>query len=92
MVRNNNGEWICSEQAVYLDDFSTMIYHLRAKKHGLPLSPQTDYEGKTWYYRHEVEAVEAAMKADQQEMKSQKLKITLVKQEEISENHEHAQT
>ena len=85
LVRNNNGEWICSEQAVYLDDFSTMIYHLRAKKHGLPLSPQTDYEGETWYYRHEVEAVEAAMKADQQEMKSQKLKITPVKQEEISE-------
>lgn len=32
LVRNNNGEWICSDQVVYLDDFSTMIYHLRAKK------------------------------------------------------------
>lgn len=26
LVRNNNGEWICSDQVVYLDDFSTMIY------------------------------------------------------------------
>ena len=24
LVRNNNGEWICSDQVVYLDDFSTM--------------------------------------------------------------------
>lgn len=32
LVRNNNGEWICSEQVVYLDDFSAMIYALRAKK------------------------------------------------------------
>lgn len=73
LVRNNNGEWICSDQVVYLDDFSTMIYHLRAKKHGLPLSPQTDYEGETWYYRHEVEAIEAVMKAEQQEMKIPKI-------------------
>lgn len=84
LVRNNNGEWICSDQVVYLDDFSTMIYHLRAKKHGLPLSPQTDYEGETWYYRHEVEAIEAVMKAEQQDMKSRKLKTTPVKRE-ISE-------
>lgn len=84
LVRNNNGEWICSDQVVYLDDFSTMIYHLRAKKHGLPLSPQADYEGETWYYRHEVEAIEAVMKAEQQEMKSRKLKTTPVKRE-ISE-------
>ena len=85
LVRNNNGEWICSDQVVYLDDFSTMIYHLRAKKHGLPLSPQTDYEGETWYYRHEVEAIiEAVLKAEQQEMKSRKLKTTPVKRE-ISE-------
>lgn len=84
LVRNNNGEWICSEQVVYLDDFSTMIYHLRAKKHGLPLLPQTDYEGETWYYRHEVEAIEAVMKAEQQEMKPRKLKTTPVKRE-ISE-------
>ena len=45
LVRNNNGEWICSEQVVYLEDFSAMIYALRAKKYGLSLSPQTDYAG-----------------------------------------------
>lgn len=79
LVRNNNGEWICSEQAVYLDDFAAMVYHLRAKRYGLPLSPQTDYEGETWYYRHEVEAIAAAMKTDRQEVRPRKLKITPVK-------------
>ena len=81
LVRNNNGEWICSEQAVYLDDFSTMIYNLRAKKYDLPLSPQTDCAGEKWYYKHEVEAVMAAMEADRQEIKPRKLKITPVKRE-----------
>lgn len=85
LVRNNNGEWICSEQVVYLDDSTTMAYKSRAKKYGLPLSPQIDYEGETWYYRHEVEAVTVAMKADQQETKPRKLKITPIKRE-FSEN------
>lgn len=31
LVRNNNGEWICSEQVVYLDDSTTMAYKSRAK-------------------------------------------------------------
>ena len=85
LVRNNNGEWICSEQVVYLDDSTTMAYKSRAKKYGLPLSPQIDYEGETWSYRHEVEAVTVAMKADQQETKPRKLKITPIKRE-FSEN------
>lgn len=78
-------EWICSEQVVYLDDSTTMAYKSRAKKYGLPLSPQIDYEGEIWYYRHEVEAVTVAMKADQQETKPRKLKITPIKRE-FSEN------
>lgn len=81
LVRNNNGEWICSEQVVYLDDFSAMIYDLRAKKYGLSLSPQTDSAGEKWYYKPEVEAVKAAMEADRQEIKPRKLKITPVKRE-----------
>lgn len=81
LVRNNNGEWICSEQAVYLDEFVSMIYSLRAKQYGLSLSPQIDYEGETWYYKHEVEAVEVAMKAGQRETKPRKLKINPVKRE-----------
>lgn len=85
LVRNNNGEWICSEQVVYLEDFSAMIYALRAKNYGLSLSPQTDYAGEKWYYKHEVEAVTVAMEADQQETKPRKLKITPIKRE-FSEN------
>ena len=78
LVRNNNGEWICSEQVVYIDDSQVIVYNLEAKKYGLSLLPQIDYEGETWYYKHEVEAIEAAMKANRQEVKPRKLKITPV--------------
>ncbi len=66
------------EQVVYLDDSQVIVYNLEAKKYGLSLSPQIDYEGETWYYKHEVEAIEAAMKANRQEVKPRKLKITPV--------------
>ena len=80
LVRNNNGEWISSEQTVRPDSFSAMIYRARAKQYGLPLSPQTWYEGETWYYKHEIEAVEAAMEAHRAEVKPRKLKIPYAKQ------------
>lgn len=32
LVRNNNGEWISSEQVVYLDDSSAMSYKLQARQ------------------------------------------------------------
>ena len=69
LVRNNNGEWVCSEQVVYLDNFSTMVCNLQAKKDELPLSPQTDYVGETRSYKHEIETKEARNKADPQELK-----------------------
>ena len=75
LVRNNNGEWVSSGQTVSLDRFSAMIYRMRARQYGLPLSPQTWYEGETWYYKREVEAVEAAMEAHRAEVKPRKLKI-----------------
>ncbi|MCD8235066.1 MAG: hypothetical protein LUD00_00110 [Prevotellaceae bacterium] len=90
LVRNNNGEWISSEQAVFLDDVSEMIYKLRAKQHDLPLSPQTYYEGETWYYKREIEAVKAAMDMHRKEVKLRNLKILPARQElseeEINEN------
>lgn len=89
LVRNNNGEWISSEQVIFLDDFSAMIYKLRARQYGLPLSPQTYYEGETWYYKREIEAVKAVMDAPMQEVMPRKLKITPIKrrpgEEEIDE-------
>ena len=81
LVRNNNGEWISDDQVVYLDDFTAMIFKVRARQYGLPLSPQTYYENETWYYKHEVEAVKVAMKAVRQEVKPRKLKLTFNKSE-----------
>lgn len=60
LVRNNNGEWICSEQVVFDDSLEIIIYTLRAKQYNLPLSPQT-YYGSTWYYNREIEALKAAI-------------------------------
>lgn len=90
LVHNNNGEWISSEQVIYIDDVSAMIYKLRAKQYNLPLSPQIDYERETWYYKREIEAVRAAMDMHRQEVKPRKLKITTAKrrlnEEEINDN------
>ena len=77
LVRNNNGEWVSSEQTVCLDDLSAMVYRARARQYGLPLTPQTYYEHETWYYKREVEAVEAAIKANKQAVKPRKLKLKL---------------
>lgn len=81
LVRNNNGEWISSEHVVYMDDLSAMVYKLRAKQYGLPFSPQTYYEGETWYYKREIEAVKAVIDANRQEVKLRKIKITPAKQD-----------
>lgn len=80
LVRNNNGEWISSEHVAYLDGLSATIYRSRAVQYGLPLSPQTNLEGETWYYKREIEGVEAAMDPHKQEVKPRKLKITPSKQ------------
>ncbi len=90
LVRNNNGEWISSEQVVYLDNASAIKYNSYAKQLGLQLSPQTYYEGETWYYRHELETVKAAMAANCQKSEFRRLKIDPAKRrlsdEEINKN------
>ena len=89
LVRNNNGEWISSEQVIYLDDFSAMPYKLQARQNKLPLSPQT-YNGETWYYKHEIEVVKAAMDMQRKKTEFRKLKIAPAKrkltEKEINEN------
>lgn len=59
LVRNNNGEWISSDAIVYLDDSREKIYTSKAKQYNLPLTPQT-YHPEKWYYKHEIEAIDAA--------------------------------
>ena len=89
LVRNNNGEWISSEQVIYLDDFSAMPYKLQARQNKLPLSPQT-YNGETWYYKHEIEVVKAAVDMQRKKTEFRKLKIAPAKrkltEKEINEN------
>ena len=56
-VRNNNGEWISIEHAVFLDGASEKIYTSKAKQYNLPLTPQTCYHPEIWYYKREIEAI-----------------------------------
>ena len=79
LVRNNNGEWICSEQVVYLEDFSAMIYALRAKKYGLLLSPTAVLVSDNLYQQNEVSTATVAREADQQETKKRQMKNNPVK-------------
>lgn len=75
LVRNSNGEWISNDNVVYLDGLSSTIYKSRAAFYGLPLSSQRDLEGDTWYYKHELETVIAAMDAHKQEVELRNLKL-----------------
>lgn len=75
LVRNDNGEWISSGQVEMLDESSAMIYCIEARRHGLPLFPQTGYDGETWCYKHELEAVKAAIRAHPVEMPQRQLKV-----------------
>lgn len=92
LVRNNNGEWISSEQVVYLDDFSAMSYKLQARQNKLSLTPQT-YNGETWYYKYEIEAIKATMDVQSKKTELRKLKVAPAKckltEMEIIENNTH---
>ena len=92
LVRNNNGEWISSEQVVYLDDFSAMSYKLQARQNKLSLTPQT-YNGETWYYKYEIEAIKATMDVQSKKTELRKLKVAPAKckltEMEIIENNIH---
>lgn len=60
LIRNNNGEWVRDEHAVFLDERATVIYKVRAARYGIPLSKQTGSGGAVWFYKHEIEKINAA--------------------------------
>lgn len=60
LIRNNNGEWISDEYAVFfesrLEAGILQVYAARQKK---PLSIQHGPNGSLWCYKHEVEAIDS---------------------------------
>ena len=57
LIRNDNGEWISDEYAVFLTPFEASILEARAGQQGKPFSVQHGAGGQLWCYRHELEAL-----------------------------------
>ncbi len=58
LIRNNNGEWISDEYAVFLSQMEATVFKARAIQQGKPLDIQHGIEGQLWCYRHELEALD----------------------------------
>ena len=73
LIRNNNGEWISDEYAVFLTPFDASILEARAGQQGKPFSVQHGAGGQLWCYRHELEAIDLSMyKPDNRKIKIKK--------------------
>lgn len=57
LIRNNNGEWISDEYAVFVNKIQLKILQKEAMKKGKTLSVQHGPEGSLWCYKHEMETL-----------------------------------
>ena len=58
LVRNDNGEWISDEYAVFVSELEATVLRVYAAKQGKPLSIQHGQDGLLWCYKHEVETID----------------------------------
>lgn len=58
LLRNDNGEWISDEYAVFLSKLEALVLKSDAIRQKKPLSIQHGAEGELWCYRHEYEAID----------------------------------
>ena len=58
LIRNDNGEWICDEYAVFVSELEATVLRVHAAKQGKPLAIQHGPEGSLWCYKHELEAID----------------------------------
>jgi hypothetical protein len=58
IIPNNNGEWINSNLAVFLDPSQVEFYERYARKYNLPLNIQKMSNGEVWAYCHEIKAID----------------------------------
>ena len=55
LVRNNNGEWISDENAVFLTKEEARHLQIKARLSGKIRSIQHGYDGELWGYVNEVQ-------------------------------------
>ena len=58
LIRNDNGEWISNEYAVFLTQTDAAFLNVKARQQGKPLHIQHWMDGLLWCYRHELEAID----------------------------------
>lgn len=54
LIRNDNGEWISDEYAVFVTKNQLKMLQTKAAKMGKSLSVQHGQEGSLWCYKHEI--------------------------------------
>ena len=54
LVRNDNGEWISDENAVFLTKEEARHLQIKARLSGKRISIQHGCDGELWCYKHEV--------------------------------------
>ena len=57
LVRNDNGEWISDENAVFLTKEEARHLQIKARLSGKIISIQHGYDGELWCYKHEIEKI-----------------------------------
>lgn len=55
LIRNDNGEWISDDYAVFVDKNQLKSLQTEAAKMGKTLSVQHGPDGSLWYYKHEID-------------------------------------
>lgn len=58
LIRNDNGEWISDEYAVFVSKLEVGVLKAWAAKQGKTLSVQHGPDGVLWCYKHEIEAID----------------------------------
>lgn len=55
LIRNDNGEWISDDNAIFVSKVILRIWQSKAARVGKTLSVQHGPDGSLWCYKHELE-------------------------------------
>lgn len=57
LIRNDNGEWISDDNAVFLSKVDARHLQIMSKLAGKKVSVQHIYDGGLWCYKHEINRI-----------------------------------
>ena len=83
LIRNDNGEWISDEYAVFVSKLEACVLKIEAARQRKPLAIQHGQEGSLWCYKHEVEAID--LTEQNAEIKPRNLKIKKIYKRRLEE-------